>query len=136
MQLYKQVKRKLGSADNIIYVGPGLDIDFSLNIIYLTLNISHQVDISYNQNLECFVSMINHNNKHKAVIKIQKLLVKKRNSIQQRKTVIFVNISNYLYLQEQVIRVRKNYFIESLYIQYSFAIFFVLSVNFLNNKHK
>lgn len=52
-------------------------MDVFKDIIYLTLDISHQVDIAYNQNLKSLLALVNNNDKHKAIIVIKQLLVKK-----------------------------------------------------------
>lgn len=44
-QFLEQVKQKLGIIDNVIYIGPSLRIVVSQNVIYLTLNVYHRVDI-------------------------------------------------------------------------------------------
>lgn len=46
-QLFEYVKPELGSADNVIYVGPGSGIHVSQNVIYLMLDVGYQVDISH-----------------------------------------------------------------------------------------
>lgn len=45
--LLEKFRHKHGLADNIIYIGTSLGIDVLQKIIYLSFNINHQVDISY-----------------------------------------------------------------------------------------
>lgn len=67
-QLFKQVRQKLGFADNIIHVGSSVGMDILQNVIYLILEVGYQVDVFHDQNLESFLAAASDNNKYKAVI--------------------------------------------------------------------
>lgn len=58
----------------------GLGTNILQNIIYLILDMGYQMDIFYNQNSKSIWVIVNDSNKHKAMIWIKKLLIKK-NSI-------------------------------------------------------
>ena len=47
-QLLEQVRQGLGSTKNVIRIGQGPSMDFLQNVIYLTLDVGHGVEVSYN----------------------------------------------------------------------------------------
>ena len=93
-QFLEQVKKKLDIADNVIYISPGLCTHVSQNIIYLTLDVCHQVDISHNRNLESFLIAVSDDSKHQVVVRMKKPLIKKENSIQYSKVGIILDVGN------------------------------------------
>ena len=80
-QLIKQVRQRLGSTDNIINVGSGPGTDALQDVIYLTLDVGNQVDVSHNWNLESFLAAVSDDSKHKAVSWMKEILVKEKSSI-------------------------------------------------------
>lgn len=88
------MRQELGSADNVIYISLGLGIDVSQNVMYLTLDVGHGVDISHDWNLEDFLAVMNDNSKYKVVIWMKEILIKERSSIQNSKVGTSLDNSN------------------------------------------
>lgn len=77
MQFIKQVRERLCSTHNVIDICwyPGLYS--AKDIVYLTLNVCYQVDLSYYRDLEGLLTVVCYDGKYETMIKMEVLLVKK-----------------------------------------------------------
>lgn len=94
VHLFEQVRERPGSTDNVIYVGPGQGTQFLQNVIYLLLDVGHQVDILYDRNLEHLLATIGDKSKREAMVWIKRPLIEERSSIQNNKVGTSLDIGN------------------------------------------
>lgn len=66
------------------------------NIVYFALAIGHQVDVSYNWDLEGLLAVVCYDNKHEVIIRVGTPLIEKRGSIENGQIGASLDISNYL----------------------------------------
>lgn len=69
-------------------------VDVSKDVIYLMLDVGHQVDIAYDQDLKGLLALVGDTGEHKAVIGIKQLLIKEGYNIQNSKINILLDIGN------------------------------------------
>lgn len=69
-------------------------MDILQNVIYLILDLGHQVNGPHDWNFEGFLAAVSDDNKHKAVVWMKKLLIKERNITKNSKVSISLDVDN------------------------------------------
>ena len=105
------------------------------NIIYLTLDVGHRVDVSHDWNLEGFLTTMSNDSKHKVVIWMKEALIEEKSSIQNSKIGTFLDVGNDLRLEGQGVGVRENHLIEFSYVHHCSVFSFALSIKLPDDKH-
>lgn len=78
LKLIKEIKQKPYIIDNIINICLCASLYISENIVNLLPNVGNQVDLAHNRVLKAILVAIFHNSKHKAMIGVKKLPIKKK----------------------------------------------------------
>lgn len=66
------------------------------NIVYLALEVGYQVDISYDRNLEGFLTMVCDDGKYETMITVEKPLIEERGDIEDGQVGASLDIGDYL----------------------------------------
>lgn len=75
-------------------MGMSLNVDVLEDVIYLTLDVGHQVDIAHDQDLKSLLALVGDTGEYKAVIGIKQSLIKEGYNIQNSKINIPLDIGN------------------------------------------
>lgn len=106
------------------------------DVINFALDKNSKIDVANYINLKCFLIAVNGNDKHKAIIKVEKLLVKKWKSVKHSYFGTALDVDNYLLLKQKQIKVRKYYIIQIPDVNNGTIIFHILGVYLSKHKDK
>lgn len=87
MQLIEKVKEKPCIADNIINIYLCLGLYISEDMVNFLLNISNQVDVVHDGDLEDLLVVMSHKSEYKVVIRAEKPLIEEKNRLKTTRLV-------------------------------------------------
>lgn len=111
----------------MVDIGAGSVPNTLQNVIDLSLDIGHEIDVIYDWHLKGFLIPISYNSKYISEIRVQLPLVEERDSIKNSQVYASLHDSNDVGLQWEKIDVRYYQVVKSLYINNRLAFFSVRS---------